>query len=84
MNSLLQGISLAGAGLILFAYLALQQRWWRSGGRVYLWFNLLGALALGIVAVADRRAGFIMLEGVWAAVSLVSLIRQGRPGMPSA
>jgi hypothetical protein len=83
MNSLLQGLSLAGAGLILIAYLALQQRWWRSDDRVYLWFNLLGAFALTIVATVDRRAGFIVLEGVWAVVSLISLVRLNHPAVPS-
>ena len=69
-----QIVSLAGAGLILAAFVALQRHWWTSRGAAYLWFNLIGALLLLAVAIADRRAGFIILEAVWAAVSLASLV----------
>jgi drug/metabolite transporter (DMT)-like permease len=72
----LQVASLLGAALILVAYVALQRRRWSSTGAAYLWFNLVGALLLAAVAIADRRAGFIVLEGVWAAVSLVSIVRR--------
>jgi hypothetical protein len=76
MNLVLQVASLVGAGLILAAYVALQRHWWTSRGAVYLWFNLVGALLLLAVAIVDRRAGFIVLEGVWAAVSLASIVRR--------
>ncbi len=76
MTMVLQVASLVGAALILSAYVALQRRHWSSTGAAYLWFNLVGALLLAAVAVADRRAGFIILEGVWAAVSLVSIVRR--------
>jgi len=74
-----QVVSLAGAGLILGAFVALQRHWWTSRGAAYLWLNLVGALLLLAVAIADRRAGFIMLEAVWAAVSLVSMVRPSSP-----
>lgn len=81
MTMVLQVTSLVGAALILVAYVALQRRNWSSTGAAYLWFNLAGALLLAAVAIADRRAGFIILEGVWAAVSLVSIVR-GSPIAP--
>lgn len=81
MTLVLQIASLVGAGLILAAYVALQRHRWSSTGKPYLWCNLVGALLLAAVAVADRRAGFIVLESVWAAVSLVSLVRH-RPIAP--
>ncbi|UCF40135.1 MAG: hypothetical protein JSW43_10380 [Gemmatimonadota bacterium] len=81
MTVVLQIVSLVGAGLILVAFVALQQRRWSSAGAAYLWCNLVGALVLTAVAVVDRRAGFIVLEGVWAAVSLVSIVR-GSPMAP--
>ncbi len=71
--------SLVGAGLILTAYVASQRRWWRSTGRPYLWCNLVGALLLTGVAVADRRLGFVLLEAVWAAVSSHALVRPTSP-----
>ena len=79
MHLFWQVVSLAGAGLILAAFVALQRHRWTSRDAAYLWFNLAGALLLLAVAIADRRAGFIMLEGVWAAVSLVSIVRPSSP-----
>jgi hypothetical protein len=40
--------------------------------------NFLGASLLTWVAVVDRRAGFILLESVWAVLSLLPLIRRRR------
>jgi hypothetical protein len=74
----LQTVSLLGAGLILGAYLA-NQRGASGPDRLgYNLANLTGALLLGWVAVVDRRAGFILLEGVWALVTIPPLIRSLR------
>lgn len=75
MEILLQVLSLVGAGAILGAYLAPQRGWWHRNGSAYLWCNLVGALVLSVVALADQRVGFVLLESAWAGVSLVSLIR---------
>jgi hypothetical protein len=79
MNLFLQALSVLGAGLILTAFYFLQRGRWASHGRTYLWANLLGALFLTVVAIADRRAGFIILESAWALVSLYGLWGHGRP-----
>lgn len=71
---LLQVISLAGAALILAAYVANQRGWTGPARMDYNVANLAGALLLGWVAVADRRLGFILLEVVWALVSIPPLI----------
>ncbi len=75
MQMFLQTLSLLGAVSILAAFIALQKRWWTSERPAYLWLNLVGAVLLGIVAIADRRVGFIVVEAVWAAVTLHSLLR---------
>jgi hypothetical protein len=82
MNVLVQILSLGGAGLILLAFFSLQRGWWKSHGRLYLWANLVGASLLTIVAVYDRRAGFIVLEATWFLVTLWGLVKP--PGPVSA
>jgi hypothetical protein len=83
MNDLMQALSLLGAGLILLAYFALQRRLWTSENVWYLWANLLGSALLAVVAISDRRLGFILLESAWAIVSLVSLARPRRGSPPA-
>lgn len=75
---LLQVISLVGASLILGAYVANQKGWSGPTKAVYNGSNLLGALLLGWVAVVDQRLGFILLEAVWALVSVPPLVRSLR------
>ncbi len=70
-----QVVSLLGAGLILGAYLANQRGWSGPTSPAYNAANLGGALLLAWVAVVDRRLGFILLEAVWALVTIPPLIR---------
>ncbi len=79
MNVLVQILSLGGAGLILLSFFSLQRGWWKSHGLLYLWANLIGALLLTVVAVYDRRAGFIVLETTWALVSAWGLVKRRYP-----
>jgi len=72
---LYQLVSIAGATLILAAYAGNQRGWTGPRSLGYNVMNLLGALLLLWVAVADRRLGFILLEAVWAAVTLPPLYR---------
>jgi hypothetical protein len=82
---LLQIASVTGAALILSAYVALQTGRTKAEDRIYNVANLLGALLLAWVAISDRRIGFILLEVIWAAVSIPPLIRASRtsPTLPA-
>ena len=70
-----QLISLAGAFFILLAYLANSREWLGPKDRLYNLMNLVGGLLLLWIAVADRRAGFIVLELAWALIALPPLFR---------
>jgi hypothetical protein len=72
-----QTISVAGALLILAAYAGNQFGLLERTHRAYSWMNLIGALILTVIAYRAGQWGFVLLEGVWAAVSVPPLI--GRP-----
>jgi hypothetical protein len=72
-----QVISLAGALLILGAFSANQVGVVSTRQVTYNLVNLVGALILAWVAVNTAQYGFIVLEGAWAAISLVALLRRG-------
>ena len=71
-----QLVQVAGALLILVAFAAAQFGAMDPHSRVYLVLNLLGSLILAVLAWEERQWGFLLLETVWAAVSLWGL----RPG----
>jgi hypothetical protein len=70
-----QIVSVIGAVLILGAYMALQRGLLSSEHAAYHWMNLVGAVALTVVAFRAQQWGFVLLEGVWAAVSVLPLLR---------
>jgi hypothetical protein len=74
-------ISVLGAAALLIAFVGSQRgaERLRVGTPLYNVLNLTGALILLYVAVIDRRTGFIILEAVWAAVTIPPLLRSVRP-----
>lgn len=74
-----QVIAVAGALLILTAYAGQQFGWLERTRPAYSWMNLVGALVLTVVAYRAGQWGFVLLEGVWAAVSVPPLVWR-RPG----
>jgi len=74
-----QLISLAGAAMVLVAYLGYQRGWMSREQRVYNLLNFVGSAILAWVAVVDRRWGFIALEVIWALLSLPPLLRTPQP-----
>jgi hypothetical protein len=75
-----QTIQVLGALLILAAYVLAQFRVVDQDSRAYLWPNLVGATVLAADAWLGRQWGFFLLEGVWALVSLWSLVKRRRRG----
>jgi hypothetical protein len=70
-----QVLSLIGAAMILAAYLAFQRGWLERKHRLYHALNFVGSALLTVVAVSDGRAGFIILEGAWALLSIPGTLR---------
>ena len=68
-----QAIQIIGALVILGAFAANQLGELPTDSRLYLLVNLVGSIVLAIIAVVEGQIGFILLEGVWAAVSAWSL-----------
>jgi hypothetical protein len=46
--------------------------------------NFVGSAILAVLAWIDRQWGFLLLEGVWAIVSLWSLVQLMRGRAPTA
>jgi drug/metabolite transporter (DMT)-like permease len=80
---LYQILSLVGAAMILAAYVALQRGKLDKDDRVFNLLNFVGAGLLTVVAVADQRWGFIILEGTWSLLSLPPLLRRPTQGSRS-
>ena len=74
-----QAVSLSGAFLILAAYVANQRGWLTPRHAAYNLLNLVGSLLLLWIALEDWRWGFILLEAVWALVSIPPLFRRTPP-----
>ncbi len=71
---MIQLISLGGALLILLPFAAVQLNRLSSRSMPYQVMNLVGSSALTAVAIINIQYGFILLEGVWALVSLYGLV----------
>lgn len=63
-----------GALLILAGYAAAQAGRLSTHSRVYLLLNAVGSGILGVLALGGRQWGFVLLEGVWALLSLWGLV----------
>ena len=74
MLRVLQAISVVGALAILVAYAANQFGWASPSNLLYQVANFVGSAILTVVAVIEFQLGFILLEGVWALVSLWGMI----------
>lgn len=76
-------VQLVGSLLILLPFLLSQRGLMSLRSMPYLALNLVGSTVLAADAAHGRQWGFLLLEGVWALVSLqglVQLVRGREPG----
>ena len=71
-----QLFQISGSFLILLAFLLLQLRKLAADSRNYLIMNFAGATILAFNAAVEQQWGFLLLDVVWATVSLTSLIKR--------
>jgi hypothetical protein len=73
-----QVVQIVGALMILAGFAATQFGRMRVDSRTYLVLNLTGSTILAYLAFDQRQWGFVLLETVWALVSVWGLLRPAR------
>jgi hypothetical protein len=79
-----QLVQVAGSLLILAGFAAAQAGRLSIDSASYLVLNFVGSAILAVLAWIDQQWGFLLLESVWAVVSLWSLLQLMRGGTPTA
>jgi hypothetical protein len=79
-----QLIQVAGAVFVLAGFTAAQVGRLDQHSPVYLGVNLAGSAILAVDAMLGHELGFLLLEGVWAAVSAWGLVQLARRRAPAS
>ena len=79
-----QVVQVAGALLILAAFMGAQLGRLDPNTRRYQGLNLVGSVVLAGLALVERQWGFLLLEGVWAVVSAWGLFQVVRGRTPAS
>jgi hypothetical protein len=77
-----QVLEIIGALGVLAAFAGAQLKRLELSSWRYLGLNAGGSAVLAAIAVHDHSWGFVLLEGVWAVVSVIGLIAKARGGDP--
>ncbi|HEX3589301.1 MAG TPA: hypothetical protein VHV74_06690 [Pseudonocardiaceae bacterium] len=68
-----QLVQIVGSLLVLSGFAASQLGWLDQRSRIYLVLNVAGSATLAVEAALGAQWGFLLLEGVWAIVSVIGL-----------
>lgn len=69
-------LGIIGVSLILSAYFLNLFNKLATTSSLYLWMNFIGASLACISSVLINYMPFVVLEGTWAVVSLVAIVKQ--------
>jgi hypothetical protein len=69
-------VQVAGSLVVLIPFVLVQLKRMSPAGTGYLLLNVVGSGTLAVDAVLGGQWGFLLLEGVWAGVSAVALVRR--------
>ncbi|GAA0896504.1 CBU_0592 family membrane protein [Virgisporangium aurantiacum] len=73
-----QVLSIVGAFFVLAAFTGLQLGRLDVESATYQVLNLLGAGVLTVTGLLTETWGFVLLNGVWTAISIVKLVQLAR------
>ena len=79
-----QLVQILASLLILAAFVLAQRDSLKQTSLAYLVLNLAGSAVLAVLAAHERQLGFLLLEGSWAVISLLSLLsllKRQEPGL---
>lgn len=80
MSVLIEAIGWGGASLILSAYVANSNGWLDRQSWLYQLLNLVGACSFVLYTAAHSTWATMTLNGIWACVAAVALVRIVRGG----
>ena len=75
IGGVVQIASFIGAVLILSAYIGHQMKWIDSRKALYNILNAVGSGILAYIAFHPFQIGFVLLESIWALISIYALLR---------
>ncbi len=79
-----QFIQIIGSLMVLAGFALLQRGVVTQKSLSYLSVNLGGSGVLAVEAIIEQQWGFLLLEGVWAIVSAISLVAVLRARTPTS
>lgn len=73
-------IGINGVAILLIAFFLNLVGWLKMDSRLYLFLNFIGAALACAASLIINYLPFVVLEGVWSLVALISLLRTFRKG----